>query len=179
MKSRSQISIQDFSEVGIPLILNYWYGSPPGFLESLGVDVSKFPTQQEMKKALSSPATRERTLLISCDDQLIGFHTLTSVVIGDQGVFHAHIIDLANRRKGIGSVSYPLACEIFMERFQLQRIIFKTPVTNRGAIRVKEKLGIRAIGEDVASSSLLRDGTPLRVFELRRDELSEILPDAH
>jgi len=38
--------------------------------------------------------------------------------------------------------TYPKACHIFFERFDLRRILFKTPVQNMGAIRVKEKLGI-------------------------------------
>jgi len=52
------------------------------------------------------------------------------------------------RRRGVAECSYPQACRVFLQRFDLQRIRFKPPAQNVGAIRVKEKLGIRFIGEE-------------------------------
>ncbi len=57
-----------------------------------------------------------------------------------------------------------------MERFDLKRILFKTPVQNVGAIRVKEKLGIRFIGEEVVEFGAIRAGTLARVYELTREK---------
>jgi len=65
-----------------------------------------------------------------------------SVHVGDFGIFHAHLWEKSRRGCGIGMHTYPKACHIFFERFDLRRILFKTPVQNMGAIRVKEKLGI-------------------------------------
>ena len=71
------------------------------------------------------------------------------------------------RRKGIAMITYPKAGRIFMERFDLKRILFKTPLQNIGAIRVKEKLGIRWIGEEAVSFGIIQDDTLAKVFELR------------
>jgi hypothetical protein len=57
-----------------------------------------------------------------------------------------------------------------LQRFDLRRILFKTPVQNVGAIRVKEKLGIRCIGEEVVDFGIIRAGTLAKVFEFTREE---------
>jgi len=34
----------------VPLALDYWFRSPPGFIESMGVDLAKLPQEAQMKK---------------------------------------------------------------------------------------------------------------------------------
>jgi hypothetical protein len=63
-----------------------------------------------------------------------------------------------------------LACRVFLQRFDLKRILFKTPAQNVGAIRVKEKLGIRCLGEEVVDFGIIRPGTLAKVYELTREE---------
>ena len=100
----------------------------------------------------------------------MGFHNLNPLVEGDFGVFHAHIARPDFRRRGVAECSYPQACRIFLQRFDLKRILFKTPAQNVGAIRVKEKLGIRFIGEEVVDLGVIRSGTLAKVYELTREE---------
>ncbi len=52
-----------------------------------------------------------------------------------------------------------------MERFQLKKILFKTPIQNVGAIRVKEELGIRSVGEENISFSIIQNGTWVKIFD--------------
>ncbi|MNL82501.1 hypothetical protein D3C87_2098970 [compost metagenome] len=60
-----------------------------------------------------------------------------------------------------------------MDRFDLQKIIFKTPAQNIGAIRAKEKLGIQCVGEEVIGFDIIKDGTIGKVFELTRQQAFE------
>lgn len=77
---------------------------------------------------------------------------------------------------GIGLQFYPKACAIFMGRFNLSRILFKTPIQNIGALRVKEKLGIRCIGEEEIGFGRIKEGTRAKVFELTSAELESMTP---
>lgn len=173
------ISVRDLTFSDLPLILKYWFGSPPGFIESMGVDPKKMPTETEMESNLRKkisdneklPFSKLNALVITYDQRPIGFHTINPLVEGDFGVFHAHIWDSNFRRRGIAIHSYPKACRIFIERFNLEKVLFKTPVQNTGAIRVKEKLGIRTIGEEVIGFGIIRDGTKAKVFEINRSEV--------
>lgn len=101
---------------------------------------------------------------------MVGFHSINSLIEGDYGIFHAHLVRPDMRRKGLGPHTYPIACGIFMKRFQLKRILFKTPVQNTGAIRVKEKLRIRFIGQQLLEFGIVKAGKQARVYELTKDE---------
>ena len=173
------ISLRDISEQDIPLVLNYWYRSPPGYIESMGVDPAKLPSETLMEKGLRDKCRQNLELLTSKSSALvilykgqpIGVHTLFPVTEGDSGIFHAHIWNPDLRRRGLAMHTYPMACQRFMRRFNLKRILFKTPAQNIGAIRVKQKLGIRQIGEEVIGFGIIEDGTLASVFELICDEV--------
>lgn len=176
------VAVRDFSEEDIGQLIDYWYRSPPGFIEAMGIDPDKLLPEHEFKKWMIDEcranslltASKSRSLTITYKNNAIGGHTLSPVEEGDYGVFHAHIWKPEMRGKGIARITYPIACQIFMERFDLKRILFKTPIQNIAAIRVKEQLGIRCIGEEIVGFGIIRDGTRARVFELTRSEAERL-----
>ena len=172
------ITVRDLSEADVPSVLDYWFRSPPGFIESLGADPAKLPPEaqfaeslrQRIRKNEALGASKLTSLAILHDGQFVGFHNLNPLTEGDFGVFHAHVSRPEFRRRGVGECSYPEACRVYLQRFDLKRILFKTPAQNVGAIRVKEKLGIRCIGEERVDFGIIRTGTLAKVFELTRAE---------
>jgi RimJ/RimL family protein N-acetyltransferase len=129
--------------------------------------------QEKITENRKPSSSKSNALVITYDGQPIGMHSINPLVEGDHGIFHAHIWDPKFRRRGLAMHSYPKACRVFVDRFNLKKIVFKTPVGNFGAIRVKEKLGIRELGEEVISFSIVKDGTLARVFELTRAEVEQ------
>jgi RimJ/RimL family protein N-acetyltransferase len=172
------ISVRDLSEGDIPSVLDYWFRSPPGFIESLGADPTKLPPEAQFGDSLRKRVrsnneqahSKLNSLAILHEGEFVGFHNLNPLKEGDFGVFHAHIARPEFRRRGVCECSYPLACRVFLQRFDLKRILFKTPAQNVGAIRVKEKLGIRCLGEEVVDFGIIRPGTLAKVYELTREE---------
>lgn len=172
------VLVRDLSEADIPFVLDYWFHSPPGFIESLGADLTKLPAEAQFADSLRQRIRTNETLVSSKlsslailhDGDFVGFHNLNPLTEGDFGVFHAHISRPEFRRRGIAECSYPQACRVYLQRFDLRRILFKTPTQNVGAIRVKEKLGIRYIGEEVVGFGVIRSGTLAKVYELTREE---------
>lgn len=178
----NSVSVRDLSEEDIPFVLDYWFRSPPGFIESLGVDPAKLPEEAPFAEAMrgrvreshGAAGTKMPMLTILHEDRPVGMHTLNPLVEGDHAIFHAHVWSPEMRGRGIAELSYPLACRLFLERFDLKRILFKTPVQNQGALRVKEKLGIRFIGEEIFDHAILKAGTLGRVYELTREEAERL-----
>jgi RimJ/RimL family protein N-acetyltransferase len=172
------VSVRDLSEAEIPLVLDYWFRSPPGFIESLGADPSRLPPEAQFADTLRQrirtnetlAASKLNALAILYEGQSVGFHTLNPLTEGDFGIFHAHIARPEFRRRGIAECSYPQACRVFLRRFDLRRTLFKTPVQNAGAIRVKEKLGLRCLGEELVDFGIIRPGTLAKLYELTREE---------
>src|SRR5262245_10965590 len=93
------ISVRDLSEADIPLVLDYWFRSPRGFIESLGADPTKLPAETQFADSLRQRVRMNETLVrsklsslaILHDGQFVGFHNLNPLTEGDSGVFHAHI----------------------------------------------------------------------------------------
>jgi len=176
------IALRDLSEEDVPLVLDYWFRSPPGFIAAMGVDLSKLPQEAQMEKNLTErcrenkklPSSKLHALAIVYEGEAVGVHTLHPIEEGDFGIFHAHIWKPELRRRGLCLHTYPRACRVFIQRFDLKRILFKTPIQNTGAIRVKEKLGIRYIGEEIIGFSIIKDGTPAKVFELTKAESEKL-----
>jgi RimJ/RimL family protein N-acetyltransferase len=179
----SSVSVRDISENEIPSIIDYWFHSPVGFLESMGVDPLKMPREVEMRASLYDKITANlqlgeskiNAMAILFNGKAIGFHTLNPIVEGDYAIFHAHIWDASARGLGIATQSYPKACQTFIERFNLNRILFKTPAQNKAAIKVKEKLGIRCIGEEIVGFGIIKEGTLAKVFELTKFEAKNLI----
>lgn len=182
MISQELVKVRDLGAADVDMITNYWFHSPAGFIERMGVDLKKMPTEEEMRKALLEKISTNsalshskiNALVITYDEKPVGFHTLFPFVEGESGVFHAHVSDEKMRGQGLGLVSYVKACRVFIDRFNLHRILFKTPMQNLGAIRVKEKLGIRHIGEEIIEFGVIQDGTKAKVFELTRAEVLDL-----
>lgn len=180
--ANEDVTVRDLQESDIPFVLDYWYRSPPGFIEAMGVDLAKMRTESEMRTGLTQkirdnlrlPKSSLNALAIIHRGEAIGFHVLNPLFENDYGIFHAHLWAPDFRRRGVGSRSYPHACRMFIERFNLRRVLFKTPLQNVGAIRTKEKLGIRSIGEETIGFGIIREGTLARVFELTREEASRL-----
>jgi RimJ/RimL family protein N-acetyltransferase len=177
-----RISVRDIRRRDVAGVLDYWYRSPPGHVEGMAIVPGELPGEAARRAALLraarealSPVPQGNILTVVMGGRAVGIHTLGGLIRGESGLFHAHLFDPAVRRRGVATISYPLACRVFFERFALKTIVFKIPVQNVGAIRVKEKLGIRCVGEEIIGQRVIRPGTRARVFELARGELAALL----
>jgi hypothetical protein len=111
----------------------------------------KLRSEADNKESMISLCNRSTdkmpNLVILYDNMPIGVNLFNQIIEGDSALFHAHIWNADFRKKGISSYTYPNASLIFMERFNLKKVIFKTPALNIGALRVKEKLGLMPLGK--------------------------------
>lgn len=165
-----KVKIRLMKESDIQGILNYWYRSPHVFLEGMGVDLSRLPTEKDMeaslRRNLRGDAEKVTLLIIERGGKAIGAHVLNQFDGTKSAVFHAHIWDPGHRRQGIATQSYPLAIRDFFRMHGLEKIVFKTPAQNTGALKVKERLGLKQVGQEISQYGLLQTGTVLCVYEI-------------
>jgi RimJ/RimL family protein N-acetyltransferase len=177
------VEVRNFCEQDVEGLVKYWYHSPSGYIEILGIDPGKLLPEQEFQAWLIGEcransqleASKSHLLTITYNGAAIGNHAISPLIEGDYGVFHAHIWSPEMRGKGVARVTYPRACLIFVDRFNLKRILFKTPIQNIAAIRAKEQLGIRCIGEEIIDFGIVKDGTRAKVFELTKPETEKLI----
>lgn len=149
-----QIKLREFIEEDIDLVCDYWYRSPAGFLESMGIIPKNIRSEDEQRNFLKSSLKNDTPLkekkgdqlVILVDNKAVGIHPINQLTYGESGVLHAHIWFPEYRKKGIGSKSYLLAMQSYFEKFNLKSICFETPRINKGPNKLKEKLGIKPTG---------------------------------
>ena len=164
------IELREFQPIDIEPLLNYWHKSDSHQHAFIGVEMSKLSSEEVMRAALMREASlkpdQQSYVTILFQGTAVGVYLINQIKQKESAVFHAHLWDQNSRGKGVGTKTYSIACEIFLKRFQLQRIIFRSPVQNKAAIRIKEKLGYIYIGEEIACQhGIIKDGTRLRVYQ--------------
>lgn len=179
------VTLRDLCVDDIDLYLDYWFRSPIEEIEAMGVNRDRMGSEDQFRQSLlkkcednsKKSISKMNFLIVEYDKTPIGYHPINQVINGDHGTFHAHFWSNEHVGKGIGTYSYLLACQIFFERFQLQKIVFKTPVANQAAIRIKEKLKIPCVGKEVLKDEIYLENIEAKVFELKKDEVSKMIQD--
>ncbi|MBI4405985.1 MAG: GNAT family N-acetyltransferase [Deltaproteobacteria bacterium] len=164
-------------------VCDYWYRSPRTFLTQMGVDAKKLPSEDEFRgkfvrdsEQLIPDAQREScTLIIEYRGVLIGYHKLSHILYGQHGIFHAHIMKSEYRNKGVGGFTYPRALRVYFDRFNLMKVIFKTPAQNVGPNRIKEKMGLKSLRQEKTDYPLHPDGMIVNIYEIYREQLDTLL----
>jgi len=180
--NKETISFRCILSTDIESIVNYWHHSPPGFLEGMGVDPQKISSPEDMRVHLQGQVDDfekngskvGRLLIIEYLNGAIGCHNLNEIAVGDSALFHAHIWDYKMRGQGLGSYTYPRACRIYMDRFNLKKIRFISPTLNKGINQIKEKLRLKCLGEVEMTAPILIKGTRGYIYELTKEHLIDL-----
>jgi RimJ/RimL family protein N-acetyltransferase len=179
MIQKEELVLRRFEFEDIEYLINYWYQAAPKDIEALNVDPKRLLPENFYRSYLEDEVAGKNGiqsyLTVVIKGKPVGVYLVNQIRMNESGVFHAHIWEKEWRGQGLSTFAYPMACNVFFERFGFKKIIFKTPVNNLGALRVKEKLGISVLGEEVLNGfGLIKDGTRVRIFELHSSEICKI-----
>lgn len=163
--------------------MDYWYRSPKHFLESMGIDPAKMKPEDEYVKVLTqtilesekSDGSKLALLAVVLDGKVVGTHSVSELTEGASAVFHAHFWHPEARGIGLGTYTYPRAAKIFIDRFHLTQIIFKTPAQNVAANRIKQKLGLPVCGEEPVTYDFMLPNVMAKVYRLSHQQLAVLL----
>lgn len=159
----------------IDFIVNYWFSHSEDFWVSRGVDIKKIGTPESYKESLLKKfkihSEIPSIIIIECNGKPVGHHAISHILPNESAVFHAHIWLDESRKKGTCSISYIKACRHFMNAFNLKKIFFKTPKINVGANKLKEKIGLKKIGDTIFDSPILLRPLESNLYELKSEEI--------
>lgn len=175
------IQVREFKHSDIELILEYRQKTPVEFWRSIGVNhLNMLSTEQFKQKyegILNNDQNLDRFLLciITYKNNPIGMHSISHHIAEKEGIMHAHIWLPELRGRGFGVFSYPKAMQFFMNNLNLNKIVFKTPKINISANRIKEKLGIKCLGEVLFDHAILIKPLESFLYEVDKKDLDCIL----
>jgi RimJ/RimL family protein N-acetyltransferase len=167
----NRVVLRDMVEGDVDTIVRYWHDSDPGFLHSLGADVSKL---------VSRDATRERLLTsgkealqpskayfaVVCGAELLAYTNL-NFRSDAEACAHFHVLKRTPKVKAIMYVLFPEVIRTFFSRFQLERIEMQTLPENKNIDRLLRRFGLIPSRTFLANPDGFGRPGELNIWELR------------
>jgi RimJ/RimL family protein N-acetyltransferase len=133
------------SEVGIRI--RYFHDASDDYLLALGVDRELLPKPEAWQSFHARDyerPLRERegyALLWEVDGQAVGFSSLDHIVFGEEAFMHLHIIEQAQRRRGLGASFVKLSASKYFEVFDLKHLYCEPNALNVAPNRTLQRAG--------------------------------------
>lgn len=151
----TNLTIRELTAEDIADIANYWLDSEPAFLESLGVDLAKLPSREELTGALHAQLAKpieERQsycLIGEADGRAIGHCNTNPTTFGEEAWMHLHLWRPDARRRGLGTRLVRESVKRFFEALHLKRLYSEPMSSNEAPNRTLAKLGFELVKEYV------------------------------
>ena len=179
--SSQDIEVRELQREDIPEVLNYFFKSSPEYLNSIGLRIPGPGEAEKFREMMEQRLTERENgaptiefFMVSSRGEKVGFHSATHRERGRSLIMHAHFFKEKFRGKGIGTVSYVLAIEKFIIECGYEEVIFKTPIQNTAPMKIKEKLGLQPVGEEVIDWPQLVHPLKVKVFRVTRSDLPKL-----
>lgn len=162
-------------EVG--LVIDYFHGSTPEHLETLGVDPTRLPDRATWMRLFAAEfelpvAERGRLLVLwESDDGPIGFSSADKIVVGERANMHLHVLDPDDRRQGVGTECVRQTVRIYFAVFDLQRVFCEPNAFNVAPNRTLQKAGFRYVKTHMTVPSALNFHQPVTRWVFEREQL--------
>jgi RimJ/RimL family protein N-acetyltransferase len=143
------LTVREMMNSEVDVVINYFLGSTPEYLDMLGVDPSRLPPPESWRERLQRESVRpiERrgwmVLIWLSDDQPVGFSSSDKITYGEQAHMHLHVTDPERRNQGIGAECVRRSADIYFERLNLKRLFCEPNAFNVAPNRALQKAGFK------------------------------------
>lgn len=178
----NNISVGELQLGELPLLADYWLGSPAAYLESMGVDVQKLPSRANFIAQISAqlalpPAERRSFALVwRLDGQPIGHCNLNPFVFGESGQLHLHIWQSEHRKQGLGLPLLQKSLPMFFDLLQLQQIYCEPYALNPAPNALLAKAGFNFIKSYRTIPGSINFEQEVKQWQLRKSKFEASLP---
>jgi RimJ/RimL family protein N-acetyltransferase len=152
-------------ETGI--IVDYFHGSTPEHLDTLGVDPARLPDPDrwrhgyERQHALPLEQRTAFEVVWLLDDETVGFSTVDKLRFGDEANMHLHITRPERRRSGLGVELVRRTTALYFETLRLQRLFCQPNALNTAPNRTLQAAGFRYVKTLMTAPSPLNYRQPI------------------
>jgi RimJ/RimL family protein N-acetyltransferase len=143
------LTVREMTLAETGIIIDYFQGATPEYLEMLGVDPTRLPTpdgwRERFKRECALPVEKRNILLVIwlSDDRPVGYSTSDKIIYGEQANMHLHVTDPDLRNQGVGVECVRRSVDIYFERLSLKRLFCEPNAFNVAPNRTLQKAGFR------------------------------------
>lgn len=133
----------------VDLIVDYFHGSTPEHLETLGVDPTRLPAPERWRehyaREYAKPIRDRSAFLVIWESEgaAIGFSAADRIVYGQEAYMHLHVVDPRRRRSGLGTACVRETAALYVETLALRRLCCEPNAFNVAPNRTLQSAGFK------------------------------------
>lgn len=169
-----EVVLRDMEEADVQSIVNYWYGNDPAYLQSLGVDLKKLVSKDEIERRLLSSisegaSNRTRAYFIVSSGRELVAYTNLNFRSADEAVAHFHILKRGIRSKAVAYHLFVEAIKTFFNLFPITVVVMQTSPENERINHFLQKFGLTHRKERLSDPDGMARAGEFNVYEIRRE----------
>lgn len=159
-------------EVG--LVIDYFHGATPEFLETLGVDPTRMPERAAWRARFDDEfaqpiESRPRLMVLwELDGEPVGFSSADKITIGVQANMHLHVVQPDLRGRGVGAACVRETADLYFDVLQLQRLFCEPNAFNVAPNRTLQRAGFSYVKTHNTVPAALNFHQPVTRWVLER-----------
>lgn len=144
---KAKLSVREIRESDILPLTDYWMLSDSAHLVSMGVDLAKMPSREELEGmlrqqlAMSYPEKKSYAIIWLADEQPVGHSNINKIIFGEEAFMHLHLWNAAHRRQGFGTEFVKLTLPYFFKNYQLKKLLCEPYALNPAPNHTLKKAG--------------------------------------
>ncbi|MDX1942606.1 MAG: GNAT family protein [Saprospiraceae bacterium] len=176
----NSLSVRELQEHDIDRITDYWLNATPAFLEGMGVDLSKMPSREQWRAALTKQletpiaAKQSYAIIWEIDEQAIGHCNINDIKFGEQAFMHLHMWRSDLRQQGAGVNLVKMTLPYFFENFQLKRLFCEPNALNPAPNKTLPKVGFTFVKAHLTTPSWLTSEQMVNRWEMSYEQFKII-----
>ncbi|HRH67188.1 MAG TPA: GNAT family protein [Bacteroidia bacterium] len=149
--SPGNISVRELSNSDIDSIADYWLRSDDTFLLSMGVDLKKIPTRENLSSMLSGQLDQPYELKNSyclvweLNTIPVGHSNVNKIEFGKSASLHLHLWNVIHRQKKLGSAFLRLSLPYFFSNLKLNLVYSEPYAFNTAPNKTLERIGFTRV----------------------------------
>lgn len=166
------LSVRPIQENDIDKIIEYWTKADTHFLNGMGVDTNKIPSENEWRKMLldqiSQPIEAKQSYCIIwlLDNQPIGHSNINKIIFSEEAYMHLHIWRSDIRKNGLGISFVKMTLPYYFKNFKLKKLLCEPYALNPAPNKTLQKLGFSFIKNYITTPGWLNYEQPVNRWEL-------------
>ena len=172
---RVRYHVREMQQHEAKLMIRYFLTADLAFLNGMGVDPKKLPSELEWAELLKADFARpiqQRQfyyLVWEADGVAIGHCNINKIVFGEAAYMHLHIWDAGQRRKGCATQLLRPSITRFFEAFQLDKLFCEPYALNPGPNQTLPKLGFHLVRTYETTPGWIAFHQPVNLWVLERE----------
>jgi len=175
------LTVREIQESDIDLITRYWQKADSLYLQGLGVDLSKMPSEQEWKSMLlnqiQTPIEQKQSycMIWLVNGRPIGHSNVNKIIFGQEAYMHLHIWDPAFRKHGYGSRFVKITVPHFFTALQLKTLYCEPYALNPAPNKTLEKAGFAFVKEYITTPGFINFEQPVKLWKLSAETIQSLI----